>query len=199
MTRLFLVLSFLAFTLSALASEKIISINAFDLGYSGGLALTNNKAKSGDDQKVNEFKINLNYAQSHERLPVGMMIKGVVNIDRTNSDYNNKQTNSNFGVSVGLLHNYQNNDLKNSFFTGGQVGVARQVIDNGTDDESGMNLSFYLEAGKRWDLGTYSVANISYAPTIDFKYTRYGGDIRDNFFTRGTDFRINFLKFDILF
>jgi hypothetical protein len=57
----------------------------------------------------------------------------------------------------------------------------------------------YFEGGKRWDLGTYSVANISYSPSVDFKYTRYGGDIREEFFTSGTDFRINFLKFDILF
>jgi len=56
-----------------------------------------------------------------------------------------------------------------------------------------------VEGGKRWDMGQYSVANISYAPTVSLQLKRYGGNIRNEYFTSGTDFRINFLKFDILF
>ena len=69
----------------------------------------------------------------------------------------------------------------------------------GSGSESGLNVYTNLEAGKRWDLGSYSVANISYAPTISLNLKRYGGNIRDEYFTSSRDLRFNFLKFDILF
>ena len=70
----------------------------------------------------------------------------------------------------------------------------RQLIDN-----SGFNFSLKLEGGKRFDLGQYSVANISYAPTIALTLKRYGGDIRDEFFKSSRELAFHFLKFDILF
>jgi hypothetical protein len=80
------------------------------------------------------------------------------------------------------------------------LGIERATYDFGpTDDESGFNEFLLFEGGKRFDLGSYSVANISYAPTISLNLKRYGGDVRDHYFKSGNEVRFNFLKFDILF
>ena len=67
------------------------------------------------------------------------------------------------------------------------------------DDQSGFNIFTDLEVGKRFDMGAYSVANISYAPSFSLTLKRYGGDIRDDYYRSGNEIKINFLKFDILF
>ena len=83
---------------------------------------------------------------------------------------------------------------------GAMIGMERETkeIVSGKD-KTGFNFFLNLEAGKRWDLGSYSSANISFAPTISFNLKRYGGTIRDDYFTSAREFRFNFLKFDILF
>ena len=83
---------------------------------------------------------------------------------------------------------------------GAVAGIERGTFQQaGGSKEAGFNLFLNLEAGKRWDLGSYSAANISYAPTVSLNLKRYGGDIRDTYFKSGRDLRFNFLKFDILF
>jgi hypothetical protein len=182
----------------AWSSNKIVSINAFDLAYSGGLLYKSDDAKTGPNRKETTFKLNLNYAQNTNQI-MGLMWKGIFRYERENVDQATDTTNSIFALSFGVLHNFQYNDIKNSFFGGVQLGMEHETIDDGTTDETGMNFTLGFEAGKRWDLGNYSVANISYAPTVELMMRRYGGDIRDEFYTRGTEIRLNFLKFDILF
>jgi hypothetical protein len=186
------------FSFSAQAAHKIISINAFDLAYSGGLLYKTDDAKSGPNRKETNFKLNLNYAQEATNI-MGLMIKGIFRYERENVDYTSDTTNSTLALSGGFLHNFQYNDIKNSFFGGAQLGIERQSIDNGVKDKSGFNFTLGFEAGKRWDLGTYSVASISYAPSVELLIRRYGGDIRDDYYTRGNEVRLNFLKFDIHF
>jgi hypothetical protein len=99
-----------------------------------------------------------------------------------------------------VLYNLQPDNIKNSIMFGAMAGLERQTMElTSGKDYSGFNLFLNFEAGKRWDLGSYSSANISYAPTVSLNLKRYGGDIRDNNFTSTRDLRFNFLKFDILF
>lgn len=183
----------------ASAQSRIVSIDAFDLSYTGGVLLKKDNAKRGDDKEETTFKFNLNYAQS---LPeyVGLMWKAQVFWNREDIDYNSDRLDNRFGAAGGLLYNFQAEDIKNSMFAGAMVGLERQTIeDQGQDDEAGFNIFLGFEGGKRFDLGQYSVANISYAPSIAFQWKRYGGDIRDEYFKTGTELKLNFLKFDILF
>ena len=129
------------------------------------------------------------------------MWKAQLNFNREDTDFGGLDTfYSSYGLAGGFLYNFQAEDIKNSFLAGASVGIERATYEYGSsDDESGFNMFMQVEGGKRWDLGTYSVANISYAPTVSVLFKRYGGDIRDEYFRSGNEIRFNFLKFDVLF
>ncbi len=184
---------------SAFAQKRIISVDAYDLAYSSGLSFKHDSGK-GPDRDTTDFRLNLNFAQSIEQY-VGLMWKAQVNFNREDVDFGGLDTfYSSYGVAGGLLYNFQPEDVKNSFLAGGSVGIERATYEYGSsDDESGFNMFMQFEGGKRWDLGSYSVANISYAPTVLVQFKRYGGDIRDEYFKSGNEIRFNFLKFDVLF
>ncbi len=183
---------------SALAQKRIVSIDAMDLSYTGALVFRHDNGD--EDRDTTTFKFNLNFAQSIDQY-VGLMWKAQAYWNRVDVDFgNNDSLESTFGAAAGLLYNFQADDIKNSIFAGAHVGLERATYEfPGGDDESGFNLFMALEAGKRWDMGNYSVANISYAPTVAFMLKRYGGDIRDEYFKSSRELRFNFLKFDILF
>jgi hypothetical protein len=184
---------------SAFAQKRIVSVDAYDLAYSSGLSFKHDNGK-GADRDTTNFRLNLNFAQSIEQY-VGLMWRAQLNFNREDVDFGaNDAFSSSYGVAGGVLYNFQAEDIKNSFLVGAGVGVERATYEYGTsDDESGFNMFMQFEAGKRWDLGSYSVANISYAPTVSALFKRYGGDIRDEYFKSGNEIRFNFLKFDVLF
>lgn len=189
----------MAMSTAAIAQKRIVSVDAFDLAYSAGLSFRHDDGK-GPDRDTTNFRLNLNYAQSIEQY-VGLMWKAQVNFNRTDVDFGSSDAfESTYGVAGGLLYNFNAEDIKNSFLAGAQFGIERATYEFGSsDDESGFNMFVQFESGKRWDLGTYSVANISYAPTVSVLFKRYGGDIRDEYFKSGNEIRFNFLKFDVLF
>lgn len=184
---------------AARAQTRIVSIDAFELGYTGGLVFKNDSGKGATkDRDQNNFRLNANFAQVIKEYP-NLMFKGVARIQRTHLDQGDDTTNSVWGLSAGVIVNHDATDIKNSMFAGGQIGGEWEKIDSGNKDETGLNITLSAEAGKRWDMGHYAMANISYAPTFEFVFRRYGGGIRDEFYTSGTEFKINFLKFDVLF
>lgn len=191
---------FLLVSMGALAQSRVVSIDAFDLSYGGGLAFKKDQAKTGSDRTESNFRFNLNFAQSLEQY-AGLMWKAQLHANRSNVDYGSADAfESTYGLNGGLLYNFQPEDLKNSFMAGAMIGLERAAIEFGSNDrKEGFNMLFQAEGGKRWDLGQYSVANISYAPTVSFHYKRYGGDIRNEYYTSGSEIRFNFLKFDVLF
>lgn len=184
---------------TAFAQERLVSIDAFQLGYAGGLVFKNDDAKRGKDRNINDFQLQLNYAQVVPSWGPNLMAKGILRVERTHQEQATKSTNSLWGVTGGLLYNVDANDIKNSAFFGGQFGLEYQTIDDGARDESGINMLVAVEGGKRWDMGRYASAMISYAPSIEGLYRRYGGDIRDHFYKSGTELKFNFLKFDVMF
>lgn len=194
-----LILAFVLLSSSLFAQTRVVSIDAFDLSYAGGLAFRHDNGKNSDRNET-DFRLNLNYAQMCEQY-VGLMYKGQLNFDRRRRDFGSSDVfESSYGVAAGFLYNFQAEDIKNSVIAGGMLGIERANYDfPGVKDRSGFNLSLMMEAGKRFDLGQYSVANLSYAPTVSVMFKRYGGGIRDDYFTNGNEVRLNFLKFDILF
>jgi hypothetical protein len=198
--KLVLALVVLCSSVIASAQSRIISIDAFDLSYTGGLLIKSDEGRKVSDKEETTFKLNLNYAQNLEQY-VGLMWKAQVYINRQDVDWgSNDQLNSRWGAAGGLLYNFQPDDIKNSFMASGSLGLERQSVEyGGADDESGFNLFMLLEGGKRFELGQYAKSNITYAPTLSFQWMRYGGGIRSEYFKSGTEFKINFLKFDVLF
>lgn len=197
--KLFIALVVLAFAHVASAQSRIVSIDAFDLSYTGGLLLKDDDAK-GSDREETTFKINLNYAQNWDQYQ-GLMWKVKAHVLSQDIDYGSADEEvTAWGGAAGLLLNFGEASIKEAFYAGAMVGIERMTIEaGGNDDQSGFNVWTDLEVGKRWDLGQYSVANISYAPNFALTLKRYGGDIRDDYYKSGTEIKINFLKFDILF
>lgn len=196
--KLFFAVVLSMFSVLSYAQTKIISVDAFDMAYAGGLSFKHDEGKH-DDRDTTTFRINLNYAQNTEQY-VGLMWKAQAYWNRIDEDFGGDSLTSEFGVGGGILYNFQPEDIKNSYMAGAMIGLERATYElKGADDEAGFNMFLNLEGGKRWDLGTYSVANISYAPTVSLNLKRYGGDIRDEYFKNSRDLRFNFLKFDILF
>ena len=189
----------LVLALGASAQSRIVSVDAFDLAYSGGLNFSHRDAK-GPNRNETQFRLNLNYAQNIEQY-VGLMWKAQINLNRQDVDWGKSDTfESSYGIAGGLLYNFNAEDIKNSAMAGVMLGAERATYEFGSaDDQSGFNFFVQFEGGKRFDLGKYSVANISYAPTVSLNLKRYGGDIRDDYFRSGSDLRFNFLKFDVLF
>ena len=183
----------------ASAQTKIVSIDAFDFAYTGGLLIKSDNSKGPDRDETN-FRLNLNYAQNWDQY-VGVMWKVRAFINHQNIDYSsNDYTETRWGGAGGFIYNFNSTDIKNSLFAGAMLGLERATYKVGTsDDQSGFNIFTDLEVGKRFDLGQYSVANISYAPTFGLTLKRYGGDIRNDYFKSGSEIKFNFLKFDILF
>ncbi len=199
--KLILALSLIVASFAATAQSRLVSIDAFDMSYTGGLLLgSRNAAGNRKDEDETTFRFNLNYAQALPQYE-GLMWKAQAYFNRTDIDQGSSDTlDSRFGAAGGLLYNFQPTDIKNSFLASALVGLERQTVEEaGADDESGLNMFLVLEGGKRWDMGEYAKLNISYAPTIAFQWKRYGGDIRDEYYKSGTELRFNFLKFDILF
>lgn len=182
----------------ASAQSRIVSIDAFDLSYTGGLLIKSDSGK-GADRDETTFRLNLNYAQNWDQY-VGLMWKAKAFINREDVDWSGDSLTSTWGAAGGFLYNFQADNIKESFFAGALIGLERMTLEQGgQDDKSGFNIFTDLEFGKRFDLGQYSVANISYAPTFALTLKRYGGDLRDEYFRSGNEIKINFLKFDILF
>lgn len=183
----------------AIAQTRVISIDAFDLAYSGGIVFKHDNGKRNDRDETN-FRLNLNYAQNFAEY-VGLMWKAQINMNRTDVDFGGSDRfESTYGVSAGVLYNFQPEDMKNSFMAGGGVGIERATYDiAGRDDQSGFNVLMQFEGGKRFDLGQYMASNLTYAPSISVIFKRYGGDIRDDYYRSGNEVRLNFLKFDVVF
>lgn len=185
--------------LASAQSTKIVTIDAFDFAYSGGLLIKTDNG-NGPDREETTFRLNLNYAQSLEQY-AGLMWKARVYINHEDTEYSSfDYQETRWGGAAGLLYNFQPQNVKESFFAGAMVGLERATYEIGNnDDQSGFNIFTDLEAGKRFDMGAYSAANISYAPSLSLTLKRYGGDIRDDYYKSGNEIKINFLKFDILF
>jgi hypothetical protein len=196
-----LLIAILVLTASVIASAqtKIVSVDAFDYAYSGGLLIKSDNS-DGPDRDETTFRFNLNYAQSIEQY-AGLMWKAKIYFNRQDIDWgSNDYIETRWGGAAGFLYNFQAENIKESFFAGALLGVERATYEVGNqDDQSGFNVFTDLEAGKRFDLGQYSVANISYAPSFSLTLKRYGGDIRDDYFRSGSEIKLNFLKFDVLF
>lgn len=184
----------------AVAQTRIVSIDAYDLSYTGGLSFAKDKKAGGsNDRDTSNFRLNVNYAQNWDQY-VGVMWKGEFHFNREDVDFKGHDSlESTFGVAGGFIYNFNAEDIKNSYLASAMVGMERMTIKYGADDNSGFNFSLKLEGGKRFDLGQYSMANISYAPTVSLTLKRYGGDIRDEFFKSRNELAFHFLKFDILF
>lgn len=194
-----LALVLLVSSVFASAQSRIVSIDAFDLSYSGGLVLKNDSGKSPKREEVT-FKLNLNYAQALEQY-VGVMWKAKVFFNREDVDWGAYDAlNSSYGAAGGILYNFQPENIKESFYAGAMIGIERASIEGlGKSDKSGFNFFTDLEAGKRFDLGAYSIASIAYSPSLAVTFKRYGGDLRSSYFKTGNEIKLNFLKFDILF
>jgi hypothetical protein len=200
MRSLLLLLALIGIVTAARAQNYIVSVDAFELGYTGGLLLkSDDGAGSTKDKDETDFRLRLNMAgklTGYENL----MWRASARILRNTLDQGTTDTkNSVWGAYGGILYNHEPSNLRNSIFASAGIGLEMQSLDDGSRDETGINIVLPFEAGKRWDMAEYAASTLAYAPSVEFLYRRYGGDLRDEFYKSGTELKFNFLKFDFLF
>src|SRR5690606_34361713 len=106
----------------ALAQTKIVTIDAFDYSYTGGLLIKSDDAKRGSDRDETTFRLNLNYAQNWDQY-VGLMWKARLYINREDIDQGSSDfKDTRWGGAAGLLYNFDASDIKNSIFAGAMLG-----------------------------------------------------------------------------
>lgn len=187
--------------------KHIISIGTEGFGWTGASKIFDwDKNKSGvkDDEQTNgDLILNYNYVLPN-RIMIGAFLKNeTLNSDSKATD-GSKTEKRKEATELGLGVGYNfNEDVFNSWW--GQALVSTGSHSEVTKDSSGkadydFNFSsFYLKFGKRINLDSWGLKNISYNPTISFSTTRYSGDAKDKGLKRANQVSLEIIKFDILF
>ena len=191
--------------------HHLVSIDTDGFGWSGLNNLFDwDKSKSGNvsDQESDIGKLHLNYSYILEnRLMVGFALAYEKETIETKFGNGTKKTDdtltSTFAVSVG--HNF-NEDIFNSWWMKAFLGAGQ--VKSETEDTSAtpsktktdLGVSFVtLEFGKRFNLATWGLKNISYSPSLAVTSVTYSKDAKDIGLGRSGSAQLNLIKFDILF
>lgn len=116
------------------------------------------------------------------------------------SKVKSEDSSTEFGVGVG--YNF-NEDLFNSWWVQAIVSSGKWHEKSkdlsGTDESDDRFTSFYLKLGKRINLDSWGLKNISYNPSITFATAKFSGDMNDMGLEKASQFQLEIIKFDILF
>ncbi len=212
MKKLLVAVLALSFSLGALAEgdqpKHIISIGTEGFGWSG---LAQNfdwdKDESGvKDHTYNEGNLSLNYSYVFlNRLMLGaeLSVKTTESeIKDTAGDKTKTETSeTEFGLSLG--YNF-NEDVYNSWWI--KAVIASGNYEEESKDSSGKTEFEYdynavdLRGGKRINLDSWGLKNVSYNPSISLgSTTKVSGDAEDAGLEKITQVKIDILRIDILF
>lgn len=211
MKKLILAVLVSAFSVVASAQENqpkhIISIGTDGFGWSGSAQTFDwDKNTSGiKDHDSSRSKLELNYSYV---FPNRVMLGALVTVESSESEIKDlagnktksEENNSEIGISLG--YNF-NEDVYNSWWIQGILSSGRS--EEITKDSTGKEefdysyKAFYINAGKRINLDSWGLKNISYNPSISIATAKVSGDAEDAGLETLTQVRINIIKFDILF
>lgn len=199
------------FSVMALADENqpkhIISIGTEGFGWSG-LARTYDwdKDKSGvKDHEYTESNLNLNY---NYVFPNRLMLGAELSVETAESESKNtagdKTTNESRETEVGLSIGYNfNEDVYNSWWIKAVLASGKSFEES--KDSSGKEefdygySAFYIRGGKRINLDSWGLKNVSYNPSISLASAKASGDAEDLGLENMTQVQLDFIRIDILF
>lgn len=200
-----------SFSLVAMAEgnqpKHIISVGTDGFGWSG-LAQTFDWDKDVSGVKkheTSEGKLKLNYSFV---LSNRVMIGAVLDVETSETELKetsgektkSEDSDTELGLSIG--YNF-NEDVYNSWWIQGVIasGKHKEVTKDSTGKEEfdyGYS-AFYLNAGKRINLDSWGLKNISYNPSISFGTAKISGDAEDAGLEKGAAVKLDIIKFDIHF
>ncbi|HLW57762.1 MAG TPA: hypothetical protein VKY27_10275, partial [Bacteriovoracaceae bacterium] len=105
-------------------------------------------------------------------------------------------------IGIGLGYNF-NQDVFNSWWIQGVISSGK--FEEETKDSSGKDefdydfTAFYLKFGKRINLESWGLKNISYNPSITFASAKISGDPEDAGLEKINQLTLEIIRFDILF
>jgi hypothetical protein len=115
-----------------------------------------------------------------------------------------KNEDSSTAVYIGATYNFQD-ELSNSFYLSLALGresyeSEEKDTSDGTESDTEYDIgATSLVFGKRFDLKGMGIQNLSYSPSIQYVHGKVGGDLEDSGVDSLSQFRIDFVKFDLLF
>jgi hypothetical protein len=184
-------------------TEHIVSISTDGLGMNFSTESFNwNKEKSGKTgNEESNFNLDLNYNYVYpNRFMLGLGFeydRNTTEVQTDAADTTTKTSTTEFEVGVGYNFNKQ---IQNSWWAKASLGLGLQSTEvTDQSDFEGTSTFFKVEAGKRFHLINFKLANISYAPSLELKSTSYGKDFDDQGQESSTGLTIHFIKFDVLF
>ena len=131
--KFFFVLLTLVLTLPAIASQRLVTIDAFDFAYSGGLMIKNDSVKD-PNREESSFKLNLNYAQNWTPYE-GLMWRVRAFFNRQDTDFGGYDyLNTTWGGAGGIIFNVTPGNINESIFLGAMVGLERSIYHFGNDN-----------------------------------------------------------------
>lgn len=187
--------------------KHIISVGTDGFGWSGLAQVFDwDKDVSGvKKHEASESELELNYSYV---FPNRVMLGALISVEASESEVKdtagdktkNEESGTELGISIG--YNF-NEDIYNSWWIQGILASGK--FNDTTKDSSGKEeldygySAFYIKAGKRINLDSWGLKNISYNPTISVTTAKISGDAEDAGLEEISQFNLEIIKFDIVF
>lgn len=184
--------------------------NQFTAGWSGSASRADVDSRLGiDNLDIMNGEFNINYAYKiAPQIQIGIDIaaESTTNETKYNAGGKVKSEEDTSSLTLFGIFNFSEN-IQDSFYFG--VGLGRGWSNEETKDttevpvekaktESNMTL-YYLAFGKRFNLEFMGIQNLTYSPGIAYSHFEMSGDLEDQGVNSISNFRIDIMKFDLLF
>lgn len=184
--------------------------NSFSAGWSGSASTADVDSDMGiDDYEVTNgnFKINYAYAVAPQ-VQIGIDFDTERDTSEVKANAGGKIESEDTSTSLLLfaLFNFSDN-LYESFYLGG--GFGKVWVNEETKDSTGGSStkteseydadSVFVTFGKRFNLKSMGISNLTYSPSITYVHNKINGDLEDAGVNSISQFRIDLVKFDLLF
>ena len=162
-----------------------------------------------DDYDISQGNLSLNYAfKVWDHLQVGLAVSSQNKTDTQKTVLGRElKTETNVG-SLYLFATFNfSDDLEDSFYLTAATG--RENYESTTKDDTSNTLQtakteydvsgYVVQLGKRFNLKRFNIQNITYSPSLTFKYGTVSGDLGDKGVDALTTMQFDVIKFDLLF
>lgn len=198
------------FAQSETPKHMVMFGNSFSAGWSGSSSTADVDSDLGiDDFNVTNGNFKINYAYTvAPRFQLGVDFESEMSTSEVKMKAGGKVKSEDRSTSLLIFGIYNfSDDLKNAFYFGAGLGKEwneEEAKDStgGTTEKSEVEYdadTFFLTFGKRFDLKGMGIENLTYSPGITYLHGKVNGDLEDAGVNSISQFRIDLVKFDLLF
>lgn len=184
--------------------------NTFSAGWSGSASTADVDSGLGiEDYEVTNGNFKINYAYSVlPQLQIGLDYESEMTTTEVKAEAGGKVKSEERSASLMafVIFNFTEN-LYDSFYLG--AGIGKEWNEDETKDSTGGSTTktesewdantLFATFGKRFNLKGIGIQNLTYSPSITYIRGEVNGDLEDEGVNSLSQFRIDLVKFDLLF